>query len=265
MKSPTLALVAAAAAVLLSGAANAAVVSLSGMTAEWYDGNPSGNVSYSGQNSVAPKARWGDPATNAGQSGYNFDIANQPINFTVPPTPAATQVIGTFTHINQPIYAGSSITDIKLQLSATVTVKVDGNVVSASPLLFNYSFNHWETGNSDEPCADGGTDGVGVNINGCADRVIATWLPSSNSFKIGDEDFTLNVFGFSTDIAGTNPFVSFWTKEDANNSAFLVANVTYTKDAGVPPDEIPEPATLPLLALALAGLYATRRAKAKKN
>ena len=57
MKSPALAFVAAAS--MLSGAALADTVSLSNMTATWYDGNPAANVSYSGNGSANPKARWG--------------------------------------------------------------------------------------------------------------------------------------------------------------------------------------------------------------
>lgn len=257
MKSPTLALVAAAAAVLLSGAANAAVVSLSGMTAKWYAGTPAGNVSYNNNGTVSPEARWG---TGGNKSGYDFDIANQPINFVVPPSPSPNAVLGTFTHLNQPIGAGSSITGIKLKINATVSV--DGNPQGA--LAFNYAFAHNETDNGANPCANGGANGTPPNQNGCADEVTATWLASSDDFVVGLDTYTLNVIGFSLTPDGLNPFNSFWTAEQKDNVAYLVGNVALKSDV-LPPDEIPEPATLPLLALALAGLYATRRAKAKKN
>lgn len=257
MKSPTLALVAAAAAVMLSGAANASVVSLSGMTASWYDGNPATNVSYTGNGTVSPKARWG---TGGNKSGYNFDIANQPIDFVVPPSPSPNQVLGTFTHLNQPINAGSSITDIRLSIKATVSID---NVAQGGPLEFKYRFDHDETPNGADPCANGGANGSPPNQNGCADKVTATWLSTSDDFVVGLDTYTLNVIGFSLDPLGTNPFDSFWTAEQMDNVAYLVGNVELRSK--LPPSEVPVPATLPLVALALAGLYGTRRAKATKG
>ena len=261
MKSPTLALGVAAIASMLSGAALADVVSLSNMTATWYDGDPAANVTYSGT-ATNPKARWGNPnPPGGGQSGYNFDIGAQPFNFTVPPSPTPNQVLGTFTHLNNPIDSGTSIVGIKLKISADVAI--NGN--SQGTLNFNYSFDHWETPNNDNPCADGGAQGVGVNANGCADRVIATWLSTSDSFWVGGDEYSLNVIGFSLDPAGSNPFHSFWTAEKANNAAYLLGNVTLKRDIPVPPNEVPIPGTLPLAALALAGVFGSRRKSAAKG
>ena len=257
MKSPILALGITAVASMLSGAALADTVSLYNMTAMWYDGNPAANVTYNGNNTTNPKARWGVPAGGTGQSGYDFDIAAQPINFTVPPSPSPNQVLGTFTHLNQPINSGTSITGIKLKISADVQI----NGSDQGTLNFNYSFDHWETDNGANPCADGGAYGVGVNINGCADRVIATWLSTSDSFFIGGDEYSLNVIGFSLDQAGSNPFHSFWTAEQNNNVAYLVGNVTLKRDI-LPPNEVPVPGTLPLAALALAGVFGARRKRA---
>lgn len=261
MKSPSLKLIAAAASSLLAGAAMAGTVSLSNMKATWYDGNPSANVDYNNNGTDNPQARWGDPAGSGGQSGYDFKIASQPIDFLVPPTPSPNQVLGKFTHLNQPIYSGTSITDIKLSISADVAV----NSIHQATVNFNYRFDHWETPNDDDPCANGGAHGgTGVNRNGCADRVIATWLATSDSFFIGLEEYTLNVIGFSLDTAGTNPFTSFWTAEQANNDAYLLGNVTLRSEIP-PPNAVPTPATLPLVALALAGLYGVRRKKAAQG
>jgi len=245
----------AAVAVIGSGAANASTVTLSNIVAQWYDGSPSSNVSYFNNPSIAPQARWG---VGANQSGYDFVIASQPIIYDVPPSPTANQVLGKFSHLNFPINSGTSITGIKLRITADVSI----NSVLQNNLAFNYGFDHWETPNGAAPCADGGTVGVGVNVNGCADRVIANWLADSQDFMIGSDVYTLNVNGFSLDSAGTNPFTSFWTAEGLRNDAYLLANVTLRSDAGGGPSgTIPEPGTLALLGIALTGLAASRSAR----
>ena len=128
------------------------------------------------------------------------------------------------------------------------------DAVTRGNVIFNTNFSHEETPNDATPCAYGGANGAGVNINGCADRVIASYLPVSENFLIGTDLYTLKVLGFSLTADGLLPFTSFLTTEASDNSAFLLANVELT-------NAIPEPGTLALLGLGLISLVTTRRMK----
>ena len=246
---------------MASGPATADLVSVSNVTATWFnptivslDGWPH-NVTYTGNGTADASAKWGR-STGSGQSGYRFQT--QSANFTVPPAPTANQVIGQFTHINFPI-TDWYVDDIQLRISASVSI--DG--ANQGTLDFIYGFDHWETPNQDNPCANREPNGSGVNFNGCADRVIATWQPSSDTFFVGDKEYTLNVEGFSLSADGSNPFTSFWTRESAYNVAYLVANVDLKEN--VDPGELPEPPALALLGVGLAGIGYARRRSRRRN
>ena len=113
----------AIAVLALAPAAQASTLTFNSITAEWVNGVPAANVTTAGANTAAPTARWGTPATSGGpQSGYNFNAAATPFGIAVNPPPVAGPFnVGTFTHLNNPIFAGTSITSIQLKLNANLT------------------------------------------------------------------------------------------------------------------------------------------------
>jgi hypothetical protein len=238
--------VAATAALLLASVgAQAATVTLSNIFGTWFDADPAANItSNTGGGTASTEVRWG------GASGYDFDAAASGMAI-VPPSPSASFVIGDFSHVNFPISAGTSITEIKLRVTADIDV--DGTSVGNRAFVFR--FLHDETPNGDDPCAFGGANGVGVNANGCADRVRVQFTDASDSFLIGSDVYTVNIFGFN---AGGSVVSEFLTAEMATNTAQLLANVTLRRDV----TGVPVPGTWALAGLALAVVAVQRRRSA---
>lgn len=227
--------------------AQAATVTFSNIKGTWFDAIPGATIT--GDATANPVARWGVD-TGSGRSGYDFVAAGGSPFVNVPPSPSGQFKLGDFTHVNQPILA-PSITGIKLQVTADVDV--DGTGVGNKQFVFQ--FLHDETPNGATPCAYGGANNQGVNINGCADRVTTNFLDASDSFMIGSDQYTINIVGFQLAAGGT-PVTEFLTIESLNNTAGLFAEVL------VDTRSIPEPGMLALVGVGLLGAAAARRRKA---
>jgi hypothetical protein len=232
---------AAALAVSLATAAQASTIDLVSVTGTWQNVQGGTNVNF-----PPHEVRWGTDLGN-GQSGYRFDPGAPPELTGI--SPGSIFTLGTFTHFNVPIAVDSSITGVDLLVNFVLRIPSGNMVTQAFNALFNFS--HWETPNGANPCADGGTNGVGVNANGCADRVIvSTNYDGSELVEIGNERFFLTITGF-----GIGGNTTFWTAEGAANEIVLQAKFINERDVA----PIPLPAAGFMLLGALGGLAALRR------
>lgn len=223
----------AIAACAFAMSASAASISVTGITGTW--GNVIGGTSVAGTGTS--KLRWGRESGD--RSGYDFMALDVPFDPVGNPFD-----IGTFTHQNFPIPAGTSIQ------GADLTVTVSGTIDSVSFSMGGvYRFDHFETPNEATPCAAGGGPATA-----CPDLV--TFLGAVSLFgdtiEVNGEQVVLGLVGFT---AGT----TFLTAEGLRNDAVLRAS--FTTDPILAP--VPLPAAGWMLIAGVGGLAAMRRRKDK--
>jgi hypothetical protein len=252
--SRTLGVIVVSGALMSPSVAAAGTITFDNITATWSDVQGGTNVDFTNNGTGNASVMWGVPS-GGGQSGYNFLGPGGPVNAALPPSPTPDFIIGTFTHFNQPISSGSSISGLRLTINTDVAL----DAVPLGNYSFVYDIVHNETPNGADPCADGGAHGVGVNVNGCADNVQTNYNLLSDSFQIGLDLYTLDIRGFELLVPPNTKVLSFWTTEQLDNEAYLLARAALTSE--VTGQQVPEPASLTLLSagLAAAGLLRRRR------
>ena len=197
---------------------------------------------------------WGTPPLFGDQSSYVFDgVAPPPqTGFNL----GEVFQVGTFTHNNNPILA-PSLNTAELTINSQIGVTQGTTDLGTFNVVSVFDFAHFETPNSADPCADGGSNGSGVNINGCADRVtFTTNVGQSSGFEVAGVEYILNLTGFLTNGSVAD---EFWTVERQSNEAFLKGEVVDRTTV------VPIPAAAWLFGSALLGAVGLGRRNSKKK
>ena len=230
--------------------------------------NDSGDCTApNGITSTPTSLSWG----TGGISG--LDIGSSPSSANVNTNGASVPNVS-ITHRNQPI-TGDTLGSVDIVSTLTLTpVSPAGPGLPAVDFIFKVHFAETPNNPAGGTCADGGANGVGVNINGCAD----IYVTDVNSLNF---PFFYDLDGAGTTYAPTQYFISFFESTSGLNplpaaacAAVGVAapclgfrtpestntTVRFASLITTAPVSIPEPATSALLGIGLlGGLLARRR------
>lgn len=210
---------------------------------------------------------WG----SGGQSGLKLTNEN---TSEIVATNGAAQNNLTLTHTNVPI-TGATLDKVSLESMLTLT-PYDPSGTGLAPVALNFLINFQETPNGANPCADGGANGSGVNVNGCADIFVMSdnlinfefFYDLDDGGPLQNQRYYISFFESTSGLvslpttactaAGASaPCIGFRTPESAITPATFASIIT-TDPVVV---TVPEPATLAMLGIGLLGLGTVRRRK----
>lgn len=232
-------------------------------TVTWRAGEPNGQVVNN------QLLRWG-----SGDSGpSSLSIANPAgpgfVNTNGPAVPNVS-----VTHANNPIDSDSG--ELRsVDIVSTLTLTPNSPLAAGfppSPLTFSVHFD--ETPNGENPCLGGGANGVGINGAGCADVFVINQNALNFSFfydldgggGLQNQEYFISFFeqtnalnplpaGACAAAGVAAPCIGFRTPENATTTFNFAALITTERVS------IPEPGSLALLGLGLAGFGLARRRK----
>lgn len=232
-------------------------------TVTWRAGEPNGTVVNN------QLLRWG-----SGDSGPSSLSITNPAGpgFVNTNGPAVANV--SVTHANNPIASDSG--ELRsVNIISTLTLTPNSPLASGfppTPLTFTIHFD--ETPNADNPCLGGGANGSGINVNGCADVFVinqnslnfpffydldgAGALPNQQYYiSFFEQTNALNPLpaGACSAAGVAAPCIGFRTPENLTTTFNFAALITTERVS------IPEPGSLALLGLGLAGFGLARRRK----